>query len=133
MTTTRTTITRTIKRLGLVWGAVLLLAPLSAYAEGQPDSGMMATHDGMYVTASYGLALPGTTTFHVPAPRDTQNDADAGTDWGLLGGRLGSATRSPDSAPSWRSATARRRSPPPRSRNTTTPRKRPSSSHSMTH
>ena len=83
------TITRTIKRLGILWGAVLLLAPLAAFAEGQSDYyEMMATADGMYVAASYGLALPGTTTFHVPTAGDTQTDADAGTDWGLLGGRL---------------------------------------------
>ena len=82
------TITRTIKRLGLLCGAVLLVAPLAAFAEGQSDYPMMATADGMYVAASYGLALPGTTTFHVPLENDTQTDADAGTDWGLLGGRL---------------------------------------------
>ena len=87
--TTITTITRTIRRLGLFCGAVLLLAPLAAFAEGQSDYyEMMATADGMYVAASYGLALPGTTTFHVPHANDTQTDADAGTDWGLLGGRL---------------------------------------------
>lgn len=83
------TITRTIKRLGLLCGAVLLLAPLAAFAEGQSDYPMMATADGMYVAASYGLALPGTTTLHVPHGNDVQTDADAGTDWGLLGGRLG--------------------------------------------
>ena len=75
--------------MGLLCGAVLLLAPLAAFAEGQSDYyEMMATADGMYVAASYGLAVPGTTTFHVPAAGDTQTDADAGTDWGLLGGRL---------------------------------------------
>ena len=75
--------------MGLLCGAVLLLAPLAAFAEGQSDYyDMMATADGMYVAATYGLAVPGTTTFHVPEAGDTQTDADAGTDWGLLGGRL---------------------------------------------
>ena len=82
------TIIRTIRRLGLLWGAVLLLAPLAAFAEGQSDYAMMGSRDGVYVGASYGLAVPGTTTFHVPHGGD-QTDADAGTDWGLLGGRLG--------------------------------------------
>ncbi len=75
--------------MGLLCGAVLLLAPLAAFAEGQSDYyDLMATADGMYVAATYGLAVPGTTTFHAPAAGDTQTDADAGTDWGLLGGRL---------------------------------------------
>ena len=84
MTTTRTT----IKRLGLLLGTALLLAPLAAFAEGQSDYGMMGSGDGMYVGGSYVLAVPGPTTFHIPNPNDTQTDADAGTDWGLLGGRL---------------------------------------------
>ena len=83
MTTTRTT----IKRLGLLLGTALLLAPLAAFAEGQSDYGMMGSGDGMYVGGSYVLAVPGTTTFHFPVG-DIQTDADAGTDWGLLGGRL---------------------------------------------
>ena len=80
--------TRTIKRSGLLLGAALLLAPLAAFAEGQSDYGMMGSGDGMYVGGSYVLAVPGPTTFHVPHGGDIQTDADAGTDWGLLGGRL---------------------------------------------
>ena len=83
------TITRTIKRLRLLCGAVLLLAPLAAFAEGQSDYPMMATSDGMYVAASYGLALPSTIMLSVPHGGGVQTDADAATDWGVLGGRLG--------------------------------------------
>ena len=79
----------TIKSLGLLWGVVLMLAPLTAFAEGQSDHGMMGSDDGMYVAASYGLALPGTMTLHTPHGGGIQTDADIGTEWGSLGGRLG--------------------------------------------
>lgn len=78
----------TIKRLGPLWGAVLLLAPLASFAEGQSDYGMMGSDDGMYAAASYGLALPGTVTLHYPQD-EVQTNADVGTDWGFIGGQLG--------------------------------------------
>ena len=51
----------------------------------------MPGDDGLYVAASYGLALPGTTTFYLPEPDQPslRTDPDAGTGWGFLGGRLG--------------------------------------------
>ena len=69
----------------------LALVPLTAHAEGQADSGAMGGGDGLYVTAGYALALPGTATFHLPDPGAPTfvTDADTGTDWGFLGGRLG--------------------------------------------
>ena len=50
---------------------------------------MMGSGDGVYVAASYGLGVPGTVTLQQPLPGELQTDVDVGTDWGVLGGRLG--------------------------------------------
>ena len=79
----------TTNRSGFLFCILMMLIPFAALAEGQADHGAMASTDGFVVSASYGVALPGTVTVHLAPPDESKSEADAGTDWGLLGGRLG--------------------------------------------
>ena len=64
--------------------AFLLLAPLATLAAQQMDDMMMKDDQSFYITAAYGVALPGERDLF-----DENNTVVAGTGLGFLGGQIG--------------------------------------------
>lgn len=67
--------------------ALLLMAPLAALSAQEMDD-MMGSDEGFYISAAYGIALPGEREL-TRQIANQETTVAAGTGFGLLGGRIG--------------------------------------------